>query len=180
MDHSNWICHVVPRSFIPQHLFQSSLSIVISCIHSLQMGWSTALHSIHRRVFMNAVRTRDEWYSIIQECRSSGLPDKVWCQEHGIPSSSFYYNIRQLRRQARDIPLSQSMRKPSPILQEVVPLHFSEELPEKCDSAPGFMYGTERTTPSICIKNGDITITCLSDVPASLVSSIIQTLRTKC
>ncbi len=158
------------------HLFKV---LIIAPIH---FNWIEVQHCIvfQRRMFMNAVRSREEWYSVIQECRSSGLPDKVWCREHGISSSSFYYNIRQLRKQARSIPLSQSVKKPAPVLQEVVPLQLVEEIPDDCAPSHEFTRRPEGITPSVCISNGDITVTCMSDAPASLISSIIQALRTRC
>lgn len=45
----------------------------------------------------NPRRTDKEWLDLIQECRSSGLFDKCWCQEHHIHTSNFYYQIRGLR-----------------------------------------------------------------------------------
>ena len=45
----------------------------------------------------NPRRTDKEWLDLIQECRSSGLSDKCWCQEHHIHTSNFYYQIRRLR-----------------------------------------------------------------------------------
>lgn len=32
----------------------------------------------------NPRRTDEEWINLIQECRSSGLSDKCWCEEHHI------------------------------------------------------------------------------------------------
>lgn len=49
-------------------------------------------------------RTDEEWMDLIQECRSSGLSDKSWCEEHHIHTSSFYYQIRRLRKMACKIP----------------------------------------------------------------------------
>ena len=177
---TNWICHVVPGSV------QSSISF----IHLLQFSIVAPIHFIgievqhcivfQRRIFMKAVRSKDEWFSIIQECRSSGLPDKVWCREHGIPTSSFYYNIRQFRKQAMEIPQSQSIEKPVTVIQEVVPLQFDEETSIQSTHSSGFQYRPEGRTPSVCINAGEITVTCMSDVSTSLVCSIIQTLRTRC
>ena len=39
-------------------------------------------------------RTAEEWLTLIQECRASGLADKQWCEEHGVCLSNFYYKIR--------------------------------------------------------------------------------------
>jgi hypothetical protein len=52
----------------------------------------------------NPRRTDEEWLNLIQECRSSGLSDKCWCEEHHIHTSNFYYQIRRLRKMACDIP----------------------------------------------------------------------------
>lgn len=49
-------------------------------------------------------RTDDEWLNIINECRTSGCSDKLWCQEHNITLSTFYYQIRRLRKKACCIP----------------------------------------------------------------------------
>ncbi|WP_432764117.1 IS66 family insertion sequence element accessory protein TnpA [Hungatella effluvii] len=35
--------------------------------------------------------TDDEWLAIINECRSSGNSDRIWCQEHRITLSTSYY-----------------------------------------------------------------------------------------
>lgn len=42
--------------------------------------------------------------TLIQECRSSGLSDKCWCEEKHIHTSSFYYQIRKLKKLAFQIP----------------------------------------------------------------------------
>lgn len=69
-------------------------------------------------------RTDEEWLNLIQECRSSGLSDRVWCAEHHIHTSNFYYHIRRLRKLACEIPESSSVSV-SPE-QEVVRLAFDE------------------------------------------------------
>ena len=49
-------------------------------------------------------RSKDEWMSLITQCRQSGLSDSAWCEQNGIPSSSFYNAVSRLRKQACDIP----------------------------------------------------------------------------
>ena len=44
------------------------------------------------------------WLNIIQECRASGKSDYQWLQEHNIPSPTFYYHVKQLRKKACEIP----------------------------------------------------------------------------
>ena len=49
-------------------------------------------------------RTDQEWLDLIQECRTSGLTDKAWCEQQHIHRSNFYYQIRRLRKKACEIP----------------------------------------------------------------------------
>lgn len=88
--------------------------------------------------------------------------------------------MRQLRNQARDIPLSEGRKKPAAIIQEIVPLQIYDEVPVKHVASPDNMHMARGISPSVCISNGDITITCMSDTPEVLISSIIRTLQTRC
>ena len=54
----------------------------------------------YHRMKKHAKRTDEEWISLIRECRTSGLSNKCWCEEHPIHISSFYYHIRRLRKMA--------------------------------------------------------------------------------
>ena len=78
----------------------------------------------------NPRRTDKEWLDLIQECRSSGLSDKCWCQEHHIHTSNFYYQIRRLRQKACEIP--EPVHSSFSGKQEVVPFSFEE--PAVCPS----------------------------------------------
>ena len=49
-------------------------------------------------------RTDDDWMQLITECRQSGVSDKLWCEQHDIPASSFYNAVVRLRKKACDIP----------------------------------------------------------------------------
>lgn len=70
-------------------------------------------------------RSDEEWLQLIQECRSSGMTDRVWCAEHQIAFSTFYYHVQDLRKKARDLP--EPVRKGRDILQEVVPVAIIED-----------------------------------------------------
>lgn len=69
-------------------------------------------------------RTDDEWLTIINECRTSGCSDKLWCQDHNITLSTFYYQIRRLYKKACCIPKPVNS---SVNMQEVVQLDFTEQ-----------------------------------------------------
>lgn len=49
-------------------------------------------------------RTDQEWLELIQDCRTSSMSDKDWCNQHHIQRSSFYYHIRRFRDIAYIIP----------------------------------------------------------------------------
>ena len=40
-----------------------------------------------------------EWAMLIQECSTSGLTKREFCQQRGISEKSFHYWLRQLRTQ---------------------------------------------------------------------------------
>lgn len=76
--------------------------------------------------YINTYLRSKRWLNIIKECRTSGLPDKTWCLDHGIQPSKFYYHIRRLKAKACEI----TERDKDPHLpaqgQEVVQLSFEE------------------------------------------------------
>lgn len=72
-------------------------------------------------------RTDEEWMKLIQECRTSGLTDKRWCQEHNIQPSNFYYHIRRFRKMACAIPKSCAAESRAD-MQEVVQISFDEPM----------------------------------------------------
>ena len=42
-------------------------------------------------------RTRQEWFSLIEQCKSSGSTVKEFCQQEGIQLSNFYYWSKRYR-----------------------------------------------------------------------------------
>ena len=49
----------------------------------------------------NAYRA-ERWAVLIQECNSSGLTKREFCQQKGISEKSFYYWLRKLRSQVAE------------------------------------------------------------------------------
>ena len=47
---------------------------------------------------MSTTSNDDHWLELITPCRASGLTDRQWCIENGIPVSVFYYHVRALRK----------------------------------------------------------------------------------
>lgn len=72
-------------------------------------------------------RNEQEWIDLIQECRTSGLSDKEWCFQHGIPVSTFYNRVTTLRKKSCSIPAAS--RRAVSSSQQVVPVTIIEETP---------------------------------------------------
>lgn len=52
----------------------------------------------------NKRRTDEEWLSLIQQCRSSGFSDRVWCEQNDISINTFYNTVTRLRKKSCMIP----------------------------------------------------------------------------
>lgn len=77
---------------------------------------------------MSKHRSDQEWFSIIQECRTSGLTDRAWLSYHPeINRTTFYRHIRQLRKQACEVPSKTDAS--IPVFNEVVGIDL-DVLPE--------------------------------------------------
>jgi hypothetical protein len=133
---------------------------------------------------MNLPKSNDEWLSIIQKCRASGLSDKDWCREHGVATSSFYYNVRKLRKLACDIP--QASIQTAVVPQEVVPLMIKDDnefvIPDKQQESLEHIFQEQipSLVPNIIIESRGIRVTCPDGISSSMVSSVIHALRELC
>ncbi|MCM1225630.1 MAG: anti-repressor SinI family protein [Lachnospiraceae bacterium] len=89
-------------------------------------------------------RNDQEWLDLIQECRTSGLSDREWCQMHSISINTFYNKVTDLRKKACNIPKSQAA--PSGREHEVVPIELS------CSPAfcPGHSASGALRVPTAC------------------------------
>ena len=128
-------------------------------------------------------RTADEQYRLIMECRSSGLSDFQWCNEHGIKPGTFYnwVKIKRLRKKTcYDIPpaTDRGGYKPSeqqdvvkleivdqPVLHEETPLLLSP-LPDHTET--NFMVATAE------IRLGSALIRISNDIDPALLAQIIR------
>lgn len=73
---------------------------------------------------------KEEQLKLINEYRTSGMTDIDWCREHGIAVSIFYYWVKQLRKEAAQIPApayghSENPRPKQDVVPiDIVPEHF--------------------------------------------------------
>ena len=71
---------------------------------------------------------KEEQLKLINECRTSGMTDIDWCREHGIAVSTFYYWVKQLRKEATQIPAPAYGHSENPRpKQDVVPIDIVPE-----------------------------------------------------
>ena len=73
-------------------------------------------------------KTDDEWFEVIQRCRTSGMTDKDWCETNGISQTSLYRFIRKLKKKSYEIPDHPKFKR-----QEVVPIQI---IPDEQESLP--------------------------------------------
>ena len=121
------------------------------------------------------LKTYDEKYRLITQCRQSGLADASWCRQNGIASSTFYSWVSQLRNIGYAIPDSENKEKCMPAQpQEVVKI---ELVPEENTSVPvcrSEMPAPE--SPSIRIDISGVHIEVKNDSDAQLLASILRTI----
>ena len=69
----------------------------------------------------------EEQYSLIMECRQSGLTDHQWCVEHDIKPGTFYNWVKRLRQKGcMDFSASTGRSYSAPESQEVVRVDFHD------------------------------------------------------
>ena len=120
--------------------------------------------------------TADEQFSLIMECRKSGLSDYRWCQLRGIRPGTFYNWISRLRKRGMAIPTSSDqVKKTSAPLQEVVKVNL---IPDSA-SVPAPMRVEQNTCivpelPAVEILIGNATIRFFNSTDKSLIETTLQ------
>lgn len=116
--------------------------------------------------------TRQQQLDIINECRSSGLPDYQWCRKNGIAPSSFYRWVVYFREHGVDLPVPTSKDDYVPTAkQDVVKLEIvdSISLPDTPNPSPISVAPIE-----ICI--GKATIKISNDIDTTLLAKLMTCL----
>ena len=107
---------------------------------------------------------------MITLCRSSGLTDRQWCIENGIPVSTFYYHVRALRKKACEVPEAVDATAQK---QEVVQIPLWET--EQRNSDPVTL-----PIPSICLEMQGIRIEIHEQAGADVIRNTLLALRQLC
>lgn len=131
--------------------------------------------------------TDQQWFSLIQECRTSGMSDKNWCEIHGIHKSSLYYHIKQLRKKSCEIPASTYQGKHPP--QEIVEILPSEAhtvlqntslYKPKQEEHPSFSRSDQVSAPVVEIKFRGIHVSIKNDAASETIRNTIAALAALC
>ena len=118
---------------------------------------------------MSTTLNDEHWLNLITQCRSSGLTDRQWCIENGIPVSTFYYHVRALRKKACEVPEAVDAAAQK---QEVVQIPLWER--EQHSDTAAFH------TPSICLEMQGIRIEVHEQAGADVIRNTLLALRQLC
>ena len=119
---------------------------------------------------MSTASNDDHWLKLITQCRSSGLTDRQWCIENGIPVSTFYYHVRTLRKKACEIPEAVDADAQK---QEVVQIPLWEMEQHTSDTVALYK-------PSICLEMQGIRIEIHEQAGADAIRNTLLALRQLC
>ena len=118
---------------------------------------------------MSTTLNDEHWLNLITQCRASGLTDRQWCIENGIPVSTFYYHVRALRKKACEVPEAVDAAAQK---QEVVQIPLWEK--EQHSDTVTFH------TPSICLEMQGIRIEIHEQAGADVIRNTLLALRQFC
>ena len=119
---------------------------------------------------MSTTTNDEHWLELITQCRSSGLSDRQWCIENGIPVSTFYYHVRALRKKACEVPEAvDAVAQKQEVVQ--IPLWETEQHTSDPVALP---------MPSICLEMQGIRIEIHEQAGADVIRNTLLALRQLC
>ena len=121
---------------------------------------------------------KEEQLKLINECRTSGMTDIDWCREHGIAVSTFYYWVKQLRKEAAQIPAPAYGHSENPRpKQDVVPIDIvPDHIPEQHTASQ--MLNSNLDNPhTIEVSIKDITVRISNDADPVLLTRTFRMLQ---
>lgn len=119
---------------------------------------------------MSTTSNDEHWLELITQCRSSGLTDRQWCIQNGIPVSTFYYHVRTLRKKASKIPeAADAVTQKQEVVQ--IPLWEMQQHASETVSFP---------LPSICLEIQGVRIEIHEQAGADVIRNTLFALRQLC
>ena len=122
-------------------------------------------------------RTEEEWFQLIQECRTSGLSDKEWCRQNNVSLSNFYYHIRRLTKKACQVPANQ--RTIAKEQHEIVPLRVIDETDLK-GSSHSSSNGTFPNTVAVRLSYHEAFLEIPNHADQGTIENVFRALRFLC
>ena len=121
---------------------------------------------------------KEEQLKLINECRTSGMTDIDWCREHGIAVSTFYYWVKQLRKEAAQIPAPAYGHSENPRpKQDVVPIDIvPDHLPEQHIASQMHQTNLDNSH-TIEVSMNDVTIRISNDADPVLLTRTLRLIR---
>lgn len=106
----------------------------------------------------------EQWKQRIAECRSSGIPVKEWCKQHGICPSTYYRYEQELLRDAREANDKLAL-KAKPLTLPVSFVEVSEECQAKPKELPANAISISVSAPGFKLKiTGEAAVKALKEI----------------
>lgn len=123
---------------------------------------------------MRSKFTKQQKFDMIQECRSSGLSDYMWCKQQGICATTFYGWIKQLKKADFCIPAPTTAESYTNASKpDIVKLEIIDEVPQV--AAPATLQSVESNC-ALEITIGQATIKVFNDAKPALLSQVMSCL----
>lgn len=103
-----------------------------------------------------------KWRPIIQECRSSGMTIKAWCQENNVDEKQFFYWQRQVREELCISEQSPTKQQPTVFAPLPIQTYHKEHGQFK---------------PDLVISIGDYRLELANQTNTELLEAILKVLR---
>ena len=123
-------------------------------------------------------RSDQEWLALFQECRTSGMTDKDWCEMNGISASSFYNKISKLRKKNYDILTATKTSARS--VQEVVPLEIVNETSSTYECRKPIGSQLTEFIPAVVIHAKNFSIQISNDAAKDTILSTLLAVEQLC
>lgn len=124
------------------------------------------------------LRSDQEWLALFQECRTSGMTDKDWCEMKGISPSSFYKKISRLRKKNYDI--LNVTKTSTRSVQEVVPLDIVDNLSSANECRNTISNQPTEFVPAVVIHTKDLSIQISNNAAKDTILSTLLAVEQLC
>lgn len=124
---------------------------------------------------MNVSQTKrnihlQEWSKLIQTQKSSGLPVRGWCKQNDIKTSTYYYWLRELRKEMLK-------ELPEPAKSESFPTSFVEVNPVLISQENSSSSMLEFTKANAFLQIGAISVGLTNQASEKLITNLIRGIR---